>query len=213
MVVNSDTCRPRITNFDYQIIHSQDINRFNYENALKIIFYLCPACKKTTIKLEGLTGDIRARSLNFYPNSNAKQFPDYIPEAIRNDYEEAYSIIHLSPKASATLARRCLQGIIRDFWGIKLNTLNQEITALKNEISADLWNAIDSLRQLGNIGAHMEKDINTIIDIDPGEAEILIQLIELLIKEWYINREERNQLLAQIPSINVKKQEQRKPKE
>jgi hypothetical protein len=44
--------------------------------------------------------------------------PDYIPEQIKDDYYEACSILNLSPKASATLARRCLQGMIRDFWGI-----------------------------------------------------------------------------------------------
>ena len=96
-----------------------------------------------------------------------------------------------------------------DYWNIKLKNLNHEITALKEKSPLDLWNAIDSLRQLGNIGAHMEKDINTIIDIDPGEAQALIKLIELLMKEWYINREERNQLLENILSTNIQKQAQR----
>ena len=47
------------------------------------------------------------------------------------------------------------------------------------------------LRKLGNIGAHMEKDINLIVDVDPQEAELLIGLIETLLKEWYVVREER----------------------
>ena len=38
------------------------------------------------------------------PTSSAKQYPDYIPKAIRDDYEEAYSIVNLSPKASAALS-------------------------------------------------------------------------------------------------------------
>ena len=53
------------------------------------------------------------------PSSTAKTLPDYIPQQIRNDYQEACSIRNLSPKASATLSRRCLQGMIRDFWEIK----------------------------------------------------------------------------------------------
>ena len=40
--------------------------------------------------------------------------------------------------------------------------------------------AIDAVRKIGNIGAHMERDINLIVDIDPNEAAILIGLIELL---------------------------------
>lgn len=49
------------------------------------------------------------------PSSLALVFPEYVPAAIRQDYEEACKIRNLSPKASATLSRRCLQGIIRDF--------------------------------------------------------------------------------------------------
>ena len=131
-------------------------------------------------------------------------------EIWREDYEEACAVLNLSPKASATLARRCLQGMIRDFWGITKDTLNAEISALKDRIQPDLWAAINGLRQLGNIGAHMEKDTNLIVDIDADEAEKLIKLIELLMKEWYINREERKQLFGDILEINADKQATRK---
>jgi hypothetical protein len=49
------------------------------------------------------------------PESRAKEFPDYVPAAILDDYRQACRIASFSPKASATLARRCLQGMIRDF--------------------------------------------------------------------------------------------------
>ena len=48
---------------------------------------------------------------NLKPQSQAKVFPSYIPRAILEDYEEACLIRDLSPKASATLSRRCLQGM------------------------------------------------------------------------------------------------------
>lgn len=59
----------------------------------------------------------------------------------------------------------------------------------------------------------MEKDTDVIIDIDPNEANTLIQLIELLIKEWYINREERTRLFATIQATNNSKQAERKKTE
>ncbi|ASC06056.1 hypothetical protein S101468_01819 [Acetobacter pasteurianus subsp. pasteurianus] len=68
------------------------------------------------------------------PFSNAKPQPDYIPKPIREDYYEACKIRDLSPKASATLIRRCLQGMIRDFAGIQKGTLNKEITDLKEAV-------------------------------------------------------------------------------
>jgi hypothetical protein len=45
------------------------------------------------------------------PPSSARPQPDYIPKAIRDDYYEACAICELSPKASATVIRRCLQGV------------------------------------------------------------------------------------------------------
>ncbi len=132
------------------------------------------------------------------PSSLALVFPDFVPEPIRQDYEEACKIKSLSPKASATLSRRCLQGIIRDYWGIKKTTLFEEINDLKARIDLDTWSAIDAVRKIGNIGAHMEKDINVVLDVEPEEAQLLIGLIEMLIKDWYIARNTRQLHLAQI---------------
>ena len=124
--------------------------------------------------------------------------PDYVPSAIKNDYIEAVRIQTLSPKASATLARRCIQGIIRDFWGIVKSRLIDEINELAGKIDPITWEAIDSVRQIGNIGAHMEKDVNEIIDIEPEEANLLIKLIETLFQDWYIARHTREEHKKQI---------------
>lgn len=183
------------------------------DSTLKIIFYKCPNCGEYTIFAIGKGDSVEDVNLPIRPQSIAKQFPDYIPKQIREDYEEACAVLFLSPKSSATLSRRCLQGMIRDYWGITKKRLIDEITALQDKVQPDLWKAIDSLRQLGNIGAHMEKDVDLIVDIDPGEAEKLIKLIELLIKEWYINREDRKNLFADILQINAEKQEERKGEE
>lgn len=137
-------------------------------------------------------------SWSLKPQSAAKPFPDYIPAPILQDYQEACLISNLSPKASATLSRRCLQGIIRDFWGISKARLVDEINALKDKIDSTTWQAVDSVRSIGNIGAHMEKDINLIVDVDPKEANLLIQLIEVLLNEWYIHRHEREVHMKQI---------------
>lgn len=110
-------------------------------------------------------------------------------------------ISDLSPKASATLSRRCLQGMIRDFHKITRPTLNQEINELKGNIEQDLWEAIDAVRKVGNIGAHMEADINVIVDVDPEEAQILIGLIEQLFQDWYVARHKRGLSLASVKAL------------
>jgi hypothetical protein len=134
---------------------------------------------------------IKLETWHLIPPSASKHFPDYVPQAIREDYGEACLIRDLSPKASATLSRRCLQGILRDFWQVKPGRLVEEIEEVQSLIDPLTWDAIEAVRKLGNIGAHMEKDINVIVDVDPEEAALLIGLVETLLKEWYVARAER----------------------
>ena len=177
-----------------------------WNNAFKIFLNHCPTCDNVSIKAVGIY-DLEGINIPLYPTSLAKQYPEYVPKAIREDYEEAYSILSLSPKASATLSRRCLQGMIRDFWkvNIKSGKLYDEINEIKDKIPPAQWKAIDSLRSLGNIGAHMEKDVNEIIEIDDGEAEKLIKLIELLMEKWYVARHDEEELLNEIIEIKNEK--------
>lgn len=149
------------------------------------------------------------KQVDLLPQKVFRQFPDYIPEQIRHDYEEACAIITDSPKAAATLLRRCLQGMIHDFWDIHEKNLNAEITALKDRVTPTQWKAIDGIRKLGNIGAHMEHDVNIIIDIDAGEAEKMRKLIELLIDKWYIARHEEESLYSEVVDIAEEKEEQK----
>jgi hypothetical protein len=148
------------------------------------------------------------------PQSSAVPQPDYIPVPIVESYYEACLIRDLSPKASATLARRCLQGMIRDFAKIAKGTLDAEIKELRSDIeqgdapagvTPESVEGIDQVRSIGNIGAHMEKDIDLIVDVDPGEAQALIELIEMLLDEWYVARHHRQQRLASIAAIAADK--------
>ena len=144
-------------------------------------------------------------SWNLLPESEAKPFPDYIPRQLRADYAEACLIRNKSPKASATLSRRCLQGMIRDFWGITKARLVDEIDELKLKLDSGTWNAIDSVRHVGNIGAHMEKDVNLIIDVDPDEAGLLIWLNETLFEEWYVARHDRDEKMNALAKLATDK--------
>lgn len=144
------------------------------------------------------------------PESEARSFPDYVPQAIRDDYQEGCLIRDLSPKASATLARRALQGILREFYGVTPGKLVNEIKQVKDKMDADLWDAIEGVRKIGNIGAHMEADINVIVDVDPNEAQVLLELVETMIEETYVRRAERQARLARVTAIAVEKELDRK---
>jgi hypothetical protein len=171
---------------------------------------LYPSNKRSTGGTEIDLGKGARQTWSLLPESSAKIFPDYVPQQIRDDYTEARKIQRSSPKASATLARRCLQGMIRDFWEIKKKNLAAAISALKGKVEPRAYAAIDGIRRIGNIGAHMEKDVNLIIDVEPGEAEKLLQLVEALITDWYIKRHERDELYGAVEQISAEKQAARK---
>jgi hypothetical protein len=142
----------------------------------------------------------------FHPvDKKVKPIPEYVPTAIRSDIYEACEIESLSPKAAATLVRRALQGMIRDFWQVKPGRLVDEIDQIKDSIDALTWQTINAVRKIGNIGAHMEKDVNEIVDIDPNEAGVLIQLSYTLIAEWYIVRHERERRMKSIINMALEK--------
>ena len=158
--------------------------------------------------LENLIFDEGSTTTRLVPSSRARSYPDYVPAPIRQDYEEACAIEQASPKAAATLARRAIQGMIRDYWKVEgERTLWHEIEALKGkpEVTSETWEAIDAVRKVGNIGAHMEKDINVIIDVDPNEAAALIGLIEMLIEDWYVARHSRQERLTIVKQIGDSK--------
>jgi hypothetical protein len=100
--------------------------------------------------------------------------------------------------------------MIRDFWGISKARLKDEVDALQDKVDPLTWKAIDAIRSVCNIGAHVEKDINLIVDIDPGEAETLIGLVEMLLKDWYINRHEREAHLNAVVRLGQEKSAERK---
>ena len=179
-------------------------------------FTVCPnpKCQKLSLdvsfhKLKNDLGTWKSgepiKAWRLVPDSSSVVFPEYVPTPIRDDYKEAALIKELSPKASATLSRRCLQGIIRDFWKVKPGRLIDEIRAIEDRVDPVTWGAIDAVRKIGNVGAHMEKDINVIVDVDAGEADLLISLVETLISEWYVATEERRVRMEAITAAAVGK--------
>jgi hypothetical protein len=199
-----------------------------------VAFHVCPnpKCRKFTMyaslagatDLVETTGGHTYRSKDYRPKlpsrqswrlvpwSSARVFPEFIPQQIRSDYTESCAIRDLSPKASATLARRCLQGMIRDFWKIKEDRLAAAIKALETRVDSTTWKAIDAVRKVGNIGAHMEKDVNLVVDVEPAEAQKLLTLIEMLLDEWYVARQERGERAEAVIAIAEEKAQSRKRK-
>lgn len=134
--------------------------------------------------------------------------PDYIPNKVREDFKQASLIKDLSPKATVALCRYCTQYMIRDFWGISKGRLVDEIAELerKNACPASI-EMLDAIRDMGNFGAHPEKDTSVIIEVDPKDAKIAVEIVQTIIKDWYIDKHEREERQVKIKSSLLAKEE------
>jgi hypothetical protein len=104
----------------------------------------------------------------------------------------------LSPKVAAALSRRCLSEMLRDYWKVQHGSLNEEFRQIKGSVDPLTWEAIEAVRKIGSIGSRMEGRGAEILDTDPGEAALLITLIETLIQDWYVFREARLKRLEEM---------------
>jgi hypothetical protein len=91
--------------------------------------------------------------------------------------------------------------MLRDFWQVQPGRLIDEFRQIKGPADPLTWEAIESVRRSGTIDAQMESEGAEIMDIAPGDAKLLIGLIETLIVDWYVGREERRKRLEKIREI------------
>jgi len=180
---------------------------------LVVKYVICPnpKCRKfsLTVSLHGLeiTGNRsytgkHLKTWALVPPSRALSFTVAVPQKILDDYQEACLTIELSPKVAAALARRCLSEMLRDFWQVQPGRLVDEFRQIKGTVDPLTWEAIESVKKSGMIGARFESEGAEILDTEPGEAKMLIGLIETLVEDWYVAREERRKRLEKIKQIS-----------
>jgi hypothetical protein len=185
-----------------------------------IYYSSCKSCDKLTVRLvygslvyeQHLRGHKISHALTdtfIYPQVKSQISNESIPVNFLNDFNEAVKVLPISPKSSAALTRRILQGIFRDHYSISERTLDAEINKFINlsHIPSHLTDAVDAVRTIGNIAAHPTKDNNTgaIVDVEPGEAEWLIEVIEALFDFTFIQpkklEERREQLNKKLKEL------------
>lgn len=176
--------------FEWDVTESFQIDK-EKKHALEVFYAECPECFKLVVGVQEGTLDPGNTFLNkdisetiIYPVTNSFQYSEDIPNKYLEDYEEAVKVLSLSPKASAALTRRLLQNILREEFNIVEKSLVKEIEIFtnKNDIPSYITDAVDAVRQIGNIAAHPSKDLSTgeIVPVEKGEAEWLIEVIEQL---------------------------------
>jgi hypothetical protein len=120
--------------------------------------------------------------------SGRSPVPSEVPDNIAKDYNEACLVLPFSPKASAALARRCLQTILVDYANAKSNNLSQQIDEVLSSLPTQIAENLDYVRQVGNFAAHEQKSTQTglILDVEPNEAEWTLDVLESLFDFYFV---------------------------
>lgn len=147
--------------------------------------------------------------------SNRPPVPYEVPKDIADDYLEACLVLNDSLKASAALSRRALQLLLRKVANVKKGNLANEIQQVldSKQLPSYLSESIDAIRNIGNFAAHPLKSTSTgeIIDVERGEAEWNLEVLEMLFDFYFVQpertkqrREALNQKLGDIGKPTMK---------
>jgi Domain of unknown function (DUF4145) len=170
------------------------------EQLWQLEYEKCPRCQKFNMRLvwgfphpqaSNQVGQVKGtRVIHPKEGSARKPASPVVPKPLQEDYNEACLVIADSPKASAALSRRCLQNILRDYAKVKPQNLNKEIDEViaSNKLPTHLSSDLHAIRAVGNFAAHPTKDTSTgeIVDVEPGEAEWLLDLLEGLFDFYFV---------------------------
>src|SRR3989344_752994 len=161
----------------------------------------CTSCAKNVIFWE--------HQMVYPLGSSRSQCPKEVPQDIAKDYSEACLVENLSPKATAALTRTCLQNMLRK-QGITPGDLSDEIEEAMKSLPSHLSEAIDAIRNIGNFASHPIKSKNTgsILDVERGEAEWNLDVLEQLFDFYYVQPEKTR---LKKSALNAKLNEAGKP--
>jgi Domain of unknown function (DUF4145) len=131
--------------------------------------------------------------------SNRGPVPIDVPMPIAVDYNEAAIVLPFSPKASAALSRRCLQGVLQQA-GYLQRDLAVQIDAALAEIDArkalptGVHSTLDAIRNFGNFSAHPITDLTTlqVVEVEDHEAEYCLDVLDALFDHYYVRPAEAN---------------------
>lgn len=158
----------------------------------------CPACSEFIIEVAQHENDWEEPDWRMiHPvGANRGPVPPEVPPDVAIDYAEACNVLPISAKASAALARRCLQNVMRRA-GYLDRDLSKQIDAFVGESDPSkvaplsIRETIDAIRNFGNFSAHPINDITSlqIIDVEPNEAEWCLDILEDLFQHLYVEPE------------------------
>jgi hypothetical protein len=184
-----------------RVNHSDDAKRFNAiqigrENMrpIDLVPAQCPSCLEIILSVQGVGENAVDEQVIWPLTSGRPSAPPEVEKASRSiadDYNEACLVLPLSPKASAALSRRCMQAVLSDAGKTKSKNLSKQIDEVQSSLPSHIADNLDFVREIGNFAAHEQKSTTTgvILDVEIGEAEWNLDVLEALFDFYYVKPE------------------------
>lgn len=153
----------------------------------------CDKCSYISIWLKGNM---------IFPYSGNAPLPNAdMPEDIKKDYEEARSIVNISPRGAAALLRLVIQKLCKHL-GESGKDINSDIKALvKKGLPEKLQKALDSVRVVGNNAVHPGQ-IDLTDDIET--ATKLFTFINIICENQITQPKEIDEFYTEVIPANLK---------
>ena len=133
-----------------------------------------------------------------YPTGVVRKAPPEVPEEIARDFEMASKVLSITEDASAALGRRCLDKLLEKE-GYK-GELASKIDVVVKDIPKIYAEDLDGVRKIGDLD-HCEvksRVPGTIVPAGPGEAESILDVLELLFDHFYVQKKKAEVLRDKI---------------
>ena len=161
----------------------------------------CPHCGMTVIVMYS-TAQPLSTWFAWPLGVRRQEVPTAVPATIASKFREAVMVLPMSPTASAAIARRCLQHLLRE-QGYAQHDLVAQINAALPDLPKPLRADVDLVRVVGNFAAHPTKGTapDSIVDVEDGEAEWMLEVIEELFGHFYVRPEESSRRKASVNAM------------
>jgi hypothetical protein len=177
---------------------------YSHTEAANLSLSLCFNCIKIAVWVHD--------RLLFPPEIHGEEPNIDIPDDVLRDYEEARSILNLSPRGAAALLRLAIQKLCK-FLGEKGENINDDISSLvKKGLSPIIQKSLDVVRVVGNEAVHPGTlDLRDNRDV----ASKLFNLVNLVAEQMISHPKHVNEMydvvVPEAKKKQIKKRDAKKP--
>lgn len=166
-----------------------------------LAFSKCESCNKRIFWFEKKI---------IYPTTSSAPMPNQdMPEHIMKDYEEARSIIELSPRGACALLRMCVEQLCI-YHGGKGDKIDDDLKVLVSKgFPERSIQQMDMVRVFGNKGVHKR---GVLIEDNPEIAGFLFHLINRICEKTITEPKEEDEFYGKMPESAKKAIEVRNEK-